>query len=86
MHFFKIAAVITGASLVSGQLVRVVAGTEGASVPGLGIDAVVDGTPRDCIVNACGAQADTAIIRDDESRAGRSVSWSPNGMFKFCPN
>ncbi|KAH7059896.1 hypothetical protein BKA57DRAFT_512929 [Linnemannia elongata] len=37
-------------------------------LPGNGVNApgaiVLDGTPRDCIVNACGAQADTGIIRD----------------------
>ncbi|KAF9271966.1 hypothetical protein BGZ88_005356 [Linnemannia elongata] len=32
---------------------------------------VLDGTPRDCVVNACGAQADTGIIRDDEIDRGK---------------
>lgn len=27
---------------------------------------VTDGTPRNCVLNSCGAQADTAIIRDTE--------------------
>ncbi len=31
---------------------------------------VADGTPRDCTSNGCGSQADTAIIRDREIRAG----------------
>lgn len=31
---------------------------------------VADGTPRDCSSNGCGSQADTAIIRDREIRAG----------------
>lgn len=32
---------------------------------------VADGTPRDCVVNACGAQADTGIIRDNEIATGK---------------
>ncbi|KYK58479.1 cell surface protein [Drechmeria coniospora] len=36
-------------------------GANKVTMPGLN---VADGTPRDCVVNACGAQADTAIIRD----------------------
>lgn len=32
---------------------------------------IMDGTSRDCIVNSCGAQADTGIIRDDEIDRGK---------------
>ncbi len=45
----------------------VVQGATGVKT-GLG---VLDGTPRDCIVNACGAQADTGIIRDEEIDRGK---------------
>lgn len=42
---------------------------------------VLDGTPRDCIVNACGAQADTAIIRDHEISTGKhgALGWTQGG-------
>jgi len=42
---------------------------------------VLDGTPRDCIVNACGAQADTGIIRDAEIRSGQfgPLGWTQGG-------
>lgn len=32
---------------------------------------VLDGTPRDCIENSCGAQADASIIRDAEITSGQ---------------
>lgn len=31
---------------------------------------VLDGTPRDCVVNSCGAQADTSILRNEEMIKG----------------
>lgn len=34
---------------------------------------MADGTPRDCVVNACGAQADTAIIRDLDIANGEAT-------------
>jgi hypothetical protein len=49
-------------------------------MPGL---TVVDGTPRDCPSAGCGAQSDTAIIRDAElgtskaSALGRSKADGP---------
>lgn len=41
----------------------------------------MDGTPRNCIVNACGAQADTAIIRDEEMRTHKygALGWTQGG-------
>ncbi|KJZ74364.1 hypothetical protein HIM_06174 [Hirsutella minnesotensis 3608] len=58
-------ALVAGAS--AHGLIRSVEGANGVSMPGL---SVTDGTPRDCVVNACGAQADTAIIRDAEIKSG----------------
>lgn len=38
---------------------------------------VADGTPRDCVANSCGAQADTCIIRDAEIAQGKSpLGWT----------
>ncbi|KAK2597969.1 hypothetical protein QQS21_005885 [Conoideocrella luteorostrata] len=57
------------ATTVSGHgLIRSVEGANGVSAPGL---TVTDGTPRDCVNNACGAQADTGIIRDGDIAAGK---------------
>ncbi|KAG5970660.1 hypothetical protein E4U55_001519 [Claviceps digitariae] len=57
------------ATTVSGHgLIRSCEGANGVSMPGL---TVTDGTPRDCVVNSCGAQADTGIIRDAEIAAGK---------------
>ncbi|KAJ4152760.1 hypothetical protein LMH87_009280 [Akanthomyces muscarius] len=55
-------------------ILRNVVGANGVSMPGLG---VADGTPRNCAANACGAQADTCIIRDAEISAGKSpLGWT----------
>lgn len=45
------------------------------------MSSVLDGTPRDCIVNACGAQADTGIIRDAEINRGQygPLGWTQGG-------
>lgn len=42
---------------------------------------VLDGTPRDCIVNACSSQADSAIIRDAEIDRGMDgpLGWTQGG-------
>ncbi|KAI2470379.1 hypothetical protein F4781DRAFT_178190 [Annulohypoxylon bovei var. microspora] len=56
---------------VSGHgLVTSVTGANGVTMPGL---SVADGTPRDCSTNACGSQADTAIIRDREISSGKAT-------------
>ncbi len=40
-------------------------------------DIVADGTPRSCVVNSCGAQADTCIIRDADIAGGKSpLGWT----------
>lgn len=41
----------------------------------------MDGTPRDCILNACGAQADTGLIRDAEIDRGQfgPLGWTQGG-------
>ncbi|KAI1092366.1 hypothetical protein F5B19DRAFT_454424 [Rostrohypoxylon terebratum] len=55
---------------VSGHgLVTSIKGANGVTMPGL---SVADGTPRDCTTNACGSQADTAIIRDREISSGKA--------------
>ncbi|KAJ6783019.1 hypothetical protein PWT90_01841 [Aphanocladium album] len=55
-------------------VIRNVVGANGVSMPGLG---VADGTPRNCAVNACGSQADTCIIRDNEIASGKSpLGWT----------
>ncbi|KAG5990649.1 hypothetical protein E4U43_004224 [Claviceps pusilla] len=57
------------ATTVSGHgLIRTCEGRNGVTMPGL---TVIDGTPRDCVVNSCGAQADTGIIRDADIAAGK---------------
>ncbi|KAI0882053.1 uncharacterized protein GGS22DRAFT_54010 [Annulohypoxylon maeteangense] len=50
-------------------LVTSIKGANGVTMPGL---SVADGTPRDCSSNACGSQADTAIIRDREITSGKA--------------
>ncbi|OAA48808.1 cell surface protein (Mas1) [Cordyceps fumosorosea ARSEF 2679] len=55
-------------------VIRNIVGANGVSMPGLG---VADGTPRNCASNACGAQADTCIIRDADISGGRSpLGWT----------
>ncbi|KAG5928980.1 hypothetical protein E4U53_002546 [Claviceps sorghi] len=57
------------ATSVSGHgLIRTIEGANGVTMPGL---TVTDGTPRNCVVNSCGAQADTGIIRDADIAAGK---------------
>ncbi|QPG96042.1 hypothetical protein C2857_002954 [Epichloe festucae Fl1] len=53
-------------------------GANGVVAPGA---CVLDGTPRDCIVNACGAQADAGIIRDAEIDQGKygPLGWTQGG-------
>ncbi|KAJ6785567.1 hypothetical protein PWT90_10646 [Aphanocladium album] len=55
-----------------------VKGANGVNAPG---SCVMDGVPRDCIVNACGAQADTGIIRDAEIDRGKfgPLGWTQGG-------
>ncbi len=45
------------------------------------MSSVLDDTPRDCIVNSCGAQADTGIIRDAEINRGEygPLGWTQGG-------
>ena len=66
-------------------LIRSIEGANNVSMPGLSgtfsspcnkhpllTFIVTDGTPRNCVVNACGAQADTAIIRDADIKSGKA--------------
>ncbi|OAQ75360.1 cell surface protein (Mas1) [Purpureocillium lilacinum] len=66
MRYALIASALV-ASVQAHGLVRWVYGANGVKMPGL---TVTDGTPRKCVVNACGAQADTGIIRDQDINAG----------------
>lgn len=67
-------------SVFSHGVITEVKGANGVTMPGL---TVVDGTPRDCPSAGCGAQSDTAIIRDAElgtakaSALGRSKADGP---------
>ncbi|RLL96544.1 hypothetical protein CFD26_104181 [Aspergillus turcosus] len=61
-------------------LVTRIKGANGVDMPGL---TIIDGIPRDCPSAACGAQKDTAIIRDQEmegikaSPLGRTLGSGP---------
>lgn len=46
---------------------------------------VADGTPRNCALNSCGSQADTAIIRDADIRGGGSALGKTQGNGKVDP-
>ncbi|OAA52035.1 cell surface protein (Mas1) [Metarhizium rileyi] len=71
--------------VVSGHgVIRAIQGANNVTMPGL---LVADGTPRDCVVNACGAQADTGIIRDNEITSGKygPLGWT-QGYGKVDPD
>ncbi|KZZ95391.1 hypothetical protein AAL_04622 [Moelleriella libera RCEF 2490] len=57
------------ASVSAHGVVTKITGANGVEMPGLSI---ADGTPRDCTTNRCGAQADTAIIRDRDIQSGKA--------------
>ncbi|TWU78833.1 hypothetical protein ED733_007442 [Metarhizium rileyi] len=66
---YSIIFTAAAATTVSGHgVIRSIVGANGVTMPGL---VVADGTPRNCVVNACGAQADTGIIRDNEINSGK---------------
>ncbi|KHO01868.1 cell surface protein (Mas1) [Metarhizium album ARSEF 1941] len=75
------------ASTVSGHgFISMIHGDNGCTMPGY---TVTDGTPRDCVVNACGAQADTGIIRDNEIDSGERnpLGWTQgSGDVDLCTN
>ncbi|KAG5925040.1 hypothetical protein E4U42_004491 [Claviceps africana] len=72
---YSIVFTALAATSVSGHgLIRTIEGANGVSMPGL---TVTDGTPRNCVVNSCGAQADTGIIRDADIASGKV---GPMGM------
>lgn len=48
-----------------------VVGANGVTLPGL---SVIDGTPRDCPTPACGAEADTSIIRRNELGTSKATA------------
>ncbi|KAE8154670.1 hypothetical protein BDV25DRAFT_135589 [Aspergillus avenaceus] len=82
MLFSKI---LTVAGLLATQatahgLITCIKGANGVDMPGL---TIIDGMPRDCPSAACGAQKDTAVIRDQEmggikaSALGRTLGGGP---------
>ncbi|KAG8417613.1 hypothetical protein J3458_005107 [Metarhizium acridum] len=73
---YSIVFTAVAATTVSGHgIIRSITGANGVIMPGL---SVADGTPRNCVANACGAQADTAIIRDNEINSGQrpALGWT----------
>lgn len=46
---------------------------------------VADGTPRNCALNSCGSQADTAIIRDADMRGGGGALGKTQGNGQVDP-
>ncbi|KAJ3478623.1 hypothetical protein NLG97_g8528 [Lecanicillium saksenae] len=74
MHYSIVFTTTLAAGATAHGVIRNVVGANGVSMPGLG---VADGTPRNCAANACGAQADTCIIRDNEIAEGKSpLGWT----------
>ncbi|KAJ2982030.1 hypothetical protein NQ176_g1658 [Zarea fungicola] len=72
-----VSSLLVASAYAHGVLLKTV-GANGVDAPGA---CVLDGTPRNCIVNACGAQADTAIIRDAEINTGKygPLGWTQGG-------
>ncbi|UNI15756.1 hypothetical protein JDV02_002262 [Purpureocillium takamizusanense] len=68
MRYALIASALVASAQAHG-LIRWVYGANGVKMPGL---TVIDGTPRNCAVNACGSQADTGIIRDQDINANKA--------------
>ncbi|KAK0751449.1 hypothetical protein B0T18DRAFT_318859 [Schizothecium vesticola] len=66
-HSLLLATLLAAHHASAHGVVTMIRGANGVDMPGL---SVADGTPRDCSSNRCGSQADTAIIRDREIRAG----------------
>jgi hypothetical protein len=68
-------------------VVTAVQGANGVSLPGLSL---IDGTPRDCASPACGSEADTSIIRNNElgtnkaSALGRTQGGGPVDIEKMA--
>lgn len=68
MRYSFVVTTLTATAVSGHGVIRTIEGANGVSMPGL---TVTDGTPRNCVVNACGAQADTGIIRDTEIASGK---------------
>ncbi|EEP77019.1 hypothetical protein UREG_01868 [Uncinocarpus reesii 1704] len=60
---FALSALVSCSQVAAHGTITLVKGANGVNMPGL---SVVDGTPRGCASAACGAQKDTAIIRNSE--------------------
>ncbi|KAB8074288.1 hypothetical protein BDV29DRAFT_124573 [Aspergillus leporis] len=69
---FTVTGLVVSQVAAHGLITRI-KGANGVDMPGL---TIIDGMPRDCPSAACGAQKDTAIIRDQEMG---SVKASPLG-------
>ncbi|KAG5934221.1 hypothetical protein E4U59_006355 [Claviceps monticola] len=68
MRYSLILSAVAATTVSGHALIRSIEGANNVTMPGL---TVTDGTPRDCVVNSCGAQADTGIIRDAEIASGK---------------
>ncbi|OCK82577.1 hypothetical protein K432DRAFT_380323 [Lepidopterella palustris CBS 459.81] len=64
-----IAALVAHAS--AHGVITEIQGANGVNMPGL---SVADGTPRDCATPACGAEADTSIIRKNELGTNKATA------------
>lgn len=56
-------AAFAATNVLAHGVITAVNGANGVTLPGL---SVADGTPRDCATPACGSEADTSIIRQNE--------------------
>ncbi|CEJ82082.1 hypothetical protein VHEMI02172 [[Torrubiella] hemipterigena] len=81
MRFQFVSAGLIATTAAHG-VVRTIEGANGVSMPGL---SVADGTPRNCALNSCGSQADTAIIRDADMRGGGGALGKTQGNGKVDP-
>ncbi|KAJ3478519.1 hypothetical protein NLG97_g8558 [Lecanicillium saksenae] len=77
MRHALISSLLVASAYSHGVILKTI-GANGVTAPGA---CVLDGTPRNCIVNSCGAQADTAIVRDFEINSGKygPLGWTQGG-------
>ena len=76
-----LAAAFAATTVLAHGTITEVQGANGVSMPGL---TIVDGTPRDCSTARCGAQSDTAVIRNAELGTARaSALGRTSGLLGF---
>lgn len=64
-------AAFAATNVLAHGVVSEVQGANGVNLPGLSVQ---DGTPRDCASPACGAEADTSIIRSKELGSSKATA------------